>query len=191
MSQAFWISYGLLWVVVIGQLAVLVALFQHVGNTFMQSRQGRAAQGPQLRAPSPNALLVDLEDRQVETPARTPQAVFFASTNCVPCARLRDYLSRLRPTVEVIVICQGPEDLVRQWGASLPPQCHLVADPDGKLTISFGVGLTPFGFSIVDGVVQWKGLASEPPAIDRLLSPGRPSARASDSRSPLVGQASE
>ena len=166
-EPAFWISYCLLWVVVIGQTAVLLAFVWHYGNVLLNAPAGRVTQGPPEGRPLPRKLSLALEDRGVpigrpDTPAKL--LLFVMTTTCGPCRQARDTLCQSPEIlsvkgVEIITVCWGSGAQVDEFSSPLPRSVRVIADPDGRLGDAFRLSAFPFAVLIDStGLVRAKGM---------------------------------
>lgn len=172
MSTPFIVSYIALWVIVVVAATMTVAMYNHMGIRYLESRDGRAAQGPEIQSRPRTQRVRDLAGRWLALPTLgSPSAVFFTKPECKPCERLRGYLSLpLEQSVEAVIVCGGAPHHVAQWAQSVHPTVRVIADPKGRIASSFQVLTTPFGFAIDgQGRVAAKGIMSEEAAVTWLV----------------------
>ena len=185
MSPVFWVSYAVLWLVVAVLVAAVFALYQHLGQMYLSSAEGRTEQGPRLDEPLRGANAEDLTGAALVLPIdRRPALLLFASTTCELCARLRAEVTDFVAAgagVDVVVLCDGPARMVREWAAALPASVRVVADTRGKLAIRYGVGVLPYVTAVdAAGIVRHRGVVND---LDGLRAAA---AEATTVRLPLV-----
>jgi hypothetical protein len=173
MTTFFWVSYGLLWLLVVTLVVAVFALYYHFGQMYLNSREGRAEQGP-----SEGTLLdafdgVDIEGRPVVLPRlRQPMLMVFTDTSCKLCGQLRQALARFADegpsTVALYIICAGHPRSVREWAADLPgDRLRVIADPRGRTALSYRVDATPFCVAVDEtGTVRASGIVNDLGGLD-------------------------
>jgi len=84
------VSNIVLWMLVILEALALFALYQHFGEMYLTTREGRQSQGPSVGSPLKRVDATDISGvaRGLPTQSR-PAFLLFASTSCPLCERLR------------------------------------------------------------------------------------------------------
>lgn len=192
MSGWLLVSYVALWVLVAAFAVALLALYNHFGQMYMSSREGRAAHGPDegRELPPADARNVDGGALTIPAPGRET-VVVFTTTHCQLCDELKPGLNRFaraHPECAVLVVCGGERDDVARWGRDLP-EAVLVPDRTSRIAASYGVSLTPF-FAVTDeaGVVVARGIVNSEADLEMTLAAarGEPVVSVQESR-PLIG----
>lgn len=165
MSALFWATYVVLWLLVAIIAVGVLALYHHFGQMYLNSRDGRAEQGPKIGEAFAHDETTDLDGRPLALPAAgQPSLVLFASTTCPICDQLRDHVRRIgheRPDVRVVVFCQGDEEAVAEWAGDLTALARVVVDPRGRHALRHNVAGTPFCVAIgKDGTVRGRAIVN-------------------------------
>jgi hypothetical protein len=177
MNGWFLASYIALWVLVAVLAVALLALYNHFGQMYMSSREGRAAHGP-----AEGSALAPAEARDVlGTPVTIPvpgrdTLMVFTTTQCELCDELKPGLNRLaraHPECAVLVICGGEREPVERWGRDLPDPV-LVPDRTSHIAARYGIGLLPFLVMTSEtGVVVTRGIVNSEQDLELALAIGR------------------
>jgi hypothetical protein len=166
MSTAFWFSYALLWALVAALVIAVFALYQHFGQIYASSPEGRATQGPEEGARLAPLEVDDVNGKALMLPLMDRATlVVFASTTCTICAELRNSLRRLAvegPNIAIVVLCEGHPRTVRAWAGGLAAQVPVIPDPRGRLAARYGISVTPYLVVVgQDGVVRGRGIVND------------------------------
>lgn len=161
----FAVSYGALWVLVATLLAAVFFLYRHHGRMLLESREGRAHQGPAIDQPLPSVQLRDLRDTPIQLARRDglPRLIFFASATCQPChearAGLSSFTNKYRGEIETVLVCAGTPEEAAAFAVPLPSGVRVVPDERRTATTHLRIANTPFAI-IVDGegIVRGKGM---------------------------------
>lgn len=159
-------SYVALWAVVLVEAVALFALYQHFGEMYLNSREGRASQGPDVDSKLKPMRTQDLAGSNVQLPTvGKPTLMVFVSTDCELCGELRPDLRRFaeaRPEFRMLVICAGDRETVTRWADGLSEVAEVVTDPGYRIATRYGIGLTPFLVGAdATGTVRTKHLVNE------------------------------
>lgn len=170
-GDVFIVTYVALWVLVVILGFALFALYQHFGQMYIGSPEGRASHGPSegTHLPSQRATSLDGSSIELPPPGR-PALLLFATTSCRLCTELRGSISvvaRRHPDVVVQVVCGGHPRTVESWSEPLKPDVAVVVDKRRGIAASYGIGLTPFLVAVdTEGVVRIKGIATDQSSLE-------------------------
>lgn len=160
MTWLFWVSYGVLWVVVLVLGAGMIVMLREHADLLFSSREGRS----RLHGPPEGATVPRLAGEEVRLAATTPgrpRVILFMAVTCDPCWRRRPQISHFAAdqaeAMETLVCCFGPVERVREFAGELGSEVSVIADPTGDASASWRVFLTPFAIGVDrDGVVRGK-----------------------------------
>jgi len=174
MTSPFLASYIVLWVVMVVQSVAIFALYHHFGQVYLQSREGRATQGPAVDTSLKRLDVQDVMGTPLSLPMiGRPLLMVFATTTCPLCDKLRPalgYVAESAGDVEVLVICGGEREVVRRWAQDLGARVRVVPDPGYRIAAHYTVGLTPFGVGTDrDGMVRAKGLVNDQERLEGMV----------------------
>ena len=168
-NSLLWISYGILWVVVLVLGAGMIVMLREHADLLLGSSEGRSRlHGPPEGATAPG--LAGEEAVLAATATERPRVVLFMAVTCDPCWRRIPQVSHFAAdqaeAVETLVCCSGPVERVREFAGELGPEVSVIADPAGDAAASWRVYMTPFAVGVDrDGIVRGK-VAN--PAYDNL-----------------------
>ena len=167
MSSIFVISYIILWFVVVTLFIGVFALYHHFGQMYLNTREGRANQGPAL-LDAPGALIVsDVRGASITLPQpRIPTLVLFATTRCPLCKDLLPAVSdfaQSQSQIETVVVCGDERDAVLKWvGDDVPTVATVIPDAHHSIAARYRISATPFLVAIDGrGRVQMKGIIND------------------------------
>lgn len=168
MSPLFLVSYLAVWVLLVTMLFSIFLLYRYLGQGLLNSRQGRARQGPRRGDLIPPLTAHDLrgEAKALGGPSALPRLLFFVSASCGPCrsARraLREFALEHRANLHITVICGGLEGEVRQFAAPLPHVISVIADQNWSIGHRLRIDATPFAVLLNEaGVTLAKGMPTK------------------------------
>jgi hypothetical protein len=166
MSGLLLLSYFALWVLVAVEAVAIFALYQHFGQMYLSSRDGRASQGPALGTNLKQMAAHDIYGQELSLPAiEAPSLILFASTTCSLCRKLLpdlDALVRTRSDFKALVVCAGNRDAVRSWAKGIDEGLAVIPDPGYAIAARYGVAFTPFCVACDEhGIVRAKGLVND------------------------------
>lgn len=171
-------SYAILWVLVIALTLSVLALYRHFGLMYINSREGRASQGPEVGAPLRALKVTDVTTSTIDFSGRRA-LLLFTSVSCPLCAELKAALPAISRSLEArnfagLIFCEGRSEEIQGWSKDVPAFFTVVADPSFEVATKLRIGSTPFAVTVgEDGVVQSKGIVNDETGITRLL--GMPS----------------
>lgn len=159
-------SYALMWTIIVVLIVAVFALYHHLGQASLTSRDGRDRQGPEKGAVLDPIERRNLRGEIVRFPvAGRPTLILFMSTHCGPCERLLPELANFideRSDVETIVVCQGTVAEVTIWAQGFRSQPQVLPDVKSSLAARFGIGITPFCLACDEqGILRGKGLVND------------------------------
>lgn len=159
-------SYIALWVLVIVGTVAIFALYQHFGEMYLNSREGRESQGPEVNSMLRPAVARGVAGSTLHLPVRgKPAIMVFASTDCTLCGELRPDLKRFaeaRPEIRTLLICAGDREGVARWADGLDEVAEVIPDPGYRTAARYGIGLTPFLVGVdATGTVRAKGIVND------------------------------
>ena len=166
MELPFWITYGLLWGLVVMEAAAIFALYNQLAQAYLSSRTGREKQGPAVGSTFETLNLKDVNGHQraIPSPGR-PTLLILASTTCPICASLRSDLVTFAAThddIGLTVVCEGKVDEVRHWADRFHHILPVIPDRSYRLPTKLNIGMTPFVIGVDEtGVVRVRGLVNE------------------------------
>lgn len=185
MSGAFWVSYALLWFVVVVFGLLIVLVYRQFGLAFMRPADRVAAQGLDVGSRAPAFSLAGKDGREHRVSfgrkagADRPTVIVFALPGCDICAGLAELLAALPSD-------QPHARFVWVDGASPPRPRHAIDIAEGWIFGSvvgdsvhrqWEVSAVPFSFIVAaDGRITYKGLVNRREDIEHALT------TASDSR---------
>lgn len=164
MSPTFMVSYALLWVLVVALAIALLGLYYHFAQLYVNSREGREAQGPELGKPIARIAGRLVAGGTFDLPVRgNPSLIVVTSTECGICNDLKPELAvfAARAQIETIVVCAGPREQVEGWTKELRPFMPVLVDADRAITSRLKVNTLPYCVGTdSEGNVKAKGLVN-------------------------------
>jgi thiol-disulfide isomerase/thioredoxin len=143
----------------------MFALYHHFGEMYLNSREGRERQGPEVgtRARQQRLETVSGEQRVLPAPGAATMLTFM-STDCTLCKRIKPTLAQVAAEVEeveLVVLCAGAPDEVREWAHGLG-DVAVFPDPAHRVAARYRIGMTPFLVGVdADGIVRARGLFND------------------------------
>lgn len=172
----FWLSYTMLWALVLLLLASVFFLYRHHGRMLLDSRAGRADQGPDTEKPLPGVRARDRDGRAFELgqPSPLPRLLFFAQTSCKACEALLPALATFADqhvqALETVLICAGRPRDIDALAADLPAAVHVVPDLRSELLANLRVSSTPLALVLDrEGTVRGKVMPGSAEAFTWLV----------------------
>lgn len=166
MSGLLLVTYVALWLLVVVEAVAIFALYQHFGQMYLSSRDGRASQGPALGTNLKQVAVRDIYGQELSLPAiEVPSLILFASTTCSLCRKLLpdlESLVRTHSDFKALMVCAGNRDAVRSWVKGIDAGLAVIADPGYAIAARYGVAFTPFCIACDErGTVRAKGLVND------------------------------
>lgn len=164
MGTLFWISYAVLWGLVLLAMVGVFGLYYHFAQLYLSSRDGRMeGQGPKLSERlSPSVQIQVHAGRRHPLADGGAKAVLFFSEGCPLCDRLREELSHDSRGVDfpAVLFVDGSDEHVRRWRSVVPNGWIVLPDRKGKIALRFRINSTPYCFILSEaGVVSVKGMS--------------------------------
>lgn len=180
MSTGFWISYGLLWFMLVITCTAVILLFRHFGLMTLGTLEGVQRDGLAIGASAP--VIVGVDDAGHDTKwAPRPGGwafVLFAAPDCEPCEQTAPWLTPLREVFEgsgrsldVAVVVPGPAENLARLRATFGTDVPALAEDASGAFSNYRVRVTPFGFLVdPDARVVAKGLCAGPVRLAEMLA---------------------
>jgi AhpC/TSA family len=175
-SAAFYVSYGVLWVLVIVLSILLLLVYRHFGMMALGTIQGVQRDGIPVGDSAPDITATRPSGREVVLRPGTsgPSLVVFASPDCEPCAIVLPYLNNFvgrKSAPEVLTVVPGPAATAERMSEDYRLVYECFAEDGSGAFDAYRVRVTPFAFVVgADGRVLAKGLCSEPLMLRDLLA---------------------
>lgn len=192
MSPVLLPAFVALWIVVLFQGLIALGLVRTLGEIRAAAAAGRLPQRLPVGARAPR-----LEGIDVRTGAATDSAdlagrelvVLFLSTTCPDCRLLADGTASLAPEPHQsrLAVCHGSAARAREFANVLAADVTLLADPEGAIFASFGIGSTPSAVVVDElGIVRGSGGPHHSGELAELIASAREPALAGDQPLPVV-----
>jgi len=174
-ATAFWISYAALWFLFVAAAIAMLALYNHFGQMYMVSREGRSSHGPAEGAPLKATNAEDLHGLAVRLPELgRSQVILFATTDCGLCAEIKPGLNnfaRAHVDVDVSLICGGAAEAVERWSRDINQPVRVVPDRGRKIATGYGISISPFLLiTNEDGIVLTRGIVNGEEGLEMALA---------------------
>jgi methylamine dehydrogenase accessory protein MauD len=177
--DALMIAVLVLWVIVIGLLAVVFALARQVGILFERVAPMGALMtdaGPKIGETSPRFDLMTLDGKPVAIGGAAARStlVFFLSTTCPVCKKLLPVLKSMRSaegkTLDIILASDGEHEAHEAFRkASGLADFPYVLSPD--LGMTYRINRLPFAVVLdQQGIVRGKGLVNSREQLESLMN---------------------
>lgn len=177
MTNAFYVSYVFMWLLVCVLTVLVLLMYRHFGLMSLETVAGVERDGLQVGEPAPEIQGVAADGREVTMPA-AGRFIVFATPHCAPCAEVIPAIADLGAKsaatgLEVAVVVPGPTSMVKElvegYELSVPP----IAEDGTGVSEKYRVRVTPFAFVVDgDGRIRAKGLCSDPIRLRRILIAG-------------------
>lgn len=164
MSTFFWISYVILWVLVVPLIILNLILFRQLGIMIMGTARGVNQSGIPVGEKLPAATTVHLDGWKWSTEELkgSPVLMLFGSPTCKECAEiLPDFQQmtkehQVKPLLMLFSTAELAEDYVHQM--EYEDEVYLVSS---DFAHQMDVQVTPFAYAIDSrGVIRHKGLVN-------------------------------
>lgn len=166
MSGLLLVTYIALWLLVVVEAVAIFALYQHFGQMYLSSRDGRDSQGPALGTNLKQTAVRDINGHELSLPAiEVPSLILFASTTCSLCRKLLpdfEMLVKTHGEFKAVMVCAGNRDSVRNWVKGFEAHLTVIPDPGYAIAARYGIAFTPFCVACDEqGTVRAKGLVND------------------------------
>ena len=178
MSDVFYLSYTVMWLLVLVQGVLLLLVYRHFGLAALGTFEGVQRDGLSIGQQVPPISATGEHGQPVSWQPNGQQAhlLMFVSPDCEPCANIAPYLNALgtagssRSALSVAGIVAGGEHELARFVAKTSPSYDCFADVGLDATNAYRVRVTPCGFVIgADGRVLAKGLCSDHKKLEALV----------------------
>lgn len=181
MSVLFWISYGVMWILLLGLLLLMLLVFRQFGLVYLKTADGVSRGGIPVGTVIPDLQFSALSGSKVQLSdyAQQPLLLLFTAPTCAPCEELKPHLKQFLeryPALGTVIFSmhekvEESERFVRDWGV----RGVIVPLTDRTMyETRFDGQVTPFAF-LLDGnrKVVAKGLVNKMEDLERLLETSR------------------
>jgi hypothetical protein len=176
MSTAFYVSYGVLWVLVVVLAVLLLLVYRHFGMMALGTIQGVQRDGIPVGDDAPDITATTPAGRELvlKPGSSGPAFIVFASPDCEPCSVVLPYLNHFvgrDSAPELLTLVPGPPSTAEHMSDELRLLYECYAEDGSGAFDAYRVRVTPFAFVVgSDGRVLSKGLCSEPVMVRDLLA---------------------
>lgn len=165
MSEVFWVSYGVLWVVLLASLVLTAVLFRQLGIVIMGTARGVNDSGYPVGKTLPDISVKKLDGTQwsPRDEVGQPHLVFFGAPYCEECKELMPVLRELAQQQGlglVTFLYSTPNEKATTYvdRMQIPQPVIPITDKAGR---EYDVDVVPFAYAIDRrGVIRQKGLAT-------------------------------
>ncbi|HEY7031582.1 MAG TPA: redoxin domain-containing protein [Thermomicrobiales bacterium] len=180
MSTQFYVSYALLWLLVVFEAALIFLVYRHFGLAALGSVEGIQRDGLPIGevAPAVTGTTAAGDSVRWEMKRGHSGLLLFASAACQPCATIMPFVNQVASAGNgyapwVTAVVTGTQEEVAQISEQFQPPFPCVAEDGTGVFGRYRVRVTPFGFVIgEDGRILAKGLCSNVGTLKRLLITG-------------------
>lgn len=172
MSDLFYVSYGLLWLVVVSLAILVVLVYRHFGLMAMETGEGVSRDGLGVGRVAPPVRGFDgrAEEAHWAHSTERPSLLLFASPECEPCVSVLPYVRSLAGEVSVTSIVAGDTHDAARMQEAIGATFGAIAEGSEEIFDLYRVKATPFGFVVgTDGRIRSKGLCNSKQNLQHLL----------------------
>ncbi|MBD7968397.1 thioredoxin fold domain-containing protein [Paenibacillus gallinarum] len=164
MSTFFWISYAILWLLVVPLVILNLILFRQLGIMIMGTARGVNQSGIPVGERLPAATTTHLDGRQWSTEELKgrPALMLFGSPTCRECAEiLPDFqLMTKEHQVKPILMLFSSAELAEDYAHQIEYEDEVVL-VSSEFAHQLDVQVTPYAYAIdSQGVIRHKGLVN-------------------------------
>lgn len=177
MSPVFYISYVVLWVLLLIEGVLLLLVYRHFGLMALDTSEGVQRDGLKVGETAPPVSGVTATGERITWQPRSegPQLVLFASPDCRPCAEIFPFVGSLATaqdgfSLPVIGVAMGEQEVAIKLEEKFKPPFPFLVEERGEGFHQYRVRVTPFAFVIgADGRILAKGLCTDVKRLKLLL----------------------
>jgi len=141
----FWVSYLVLWAVVLGEGVLIAVLGRAYSRHLDRSVEGRSEKhGPPIGSPSPST--------PVMSEAGRPAVAVFLAAGCGPCTSALPVIAwfseRFRESSDTLVVVRGSPEEASDVEVALGTADKVIIDEDGSISEAWNVGIWPFALAL-------------------------------------------
>jgi thiol-disulfide isomerase/thioredoxin len=178
MSAAFYVSYVLMWALLLFQGVLLLLVYRHFGFMALGRLEGVQRDGLAVGESAPAVSGVTAEGVDVAWNPVTdrPSLLLFVAPDCEPCKRILPAINGLSQGEEtfglsITAIVAGPRDAAIRVAEKFRPLFTFFSEDGSGAFERYRVRVTPFAFVIsTDGKILSKGLCSDTARLNELLA---------------------
>ncbi len=177
-SSAFYVSYGALWVLVLGLAFLVLLVYRHFGMAALGTLEGVQRDGLPIGEEARGITGVDASGAPFIWTADRETLLLFGAPECQPCAEVMPEVNRLAaiaPQLDlaVLTVVAGVGESASRMKEKYSLRFPVVADDGSGAFEDYRVRVTPFAFVVgEDGRVRAKGLCNSGFRLQELLAAG-------------------
>ena len=176
MSTLFYVSYVVLWLLLLTLGVLVLLLYRHFGVMSLGTLEGVQRDGLPIGSVAPpiSGVTAAGQDTRWDPRHGQPQLLLFAAPDCQPCATVLPHVERLAQAVNgglgIAAVVPGPRDEVARFVDRYRPSFPCLAEDGSGAFTRYRVRVTPFGIVVgSDGRVLAKGLCGDQVRLRGLL----------------------
>ncbi|MFD2700392.1 TlpA family protein disulfide reductase [Paenibacillus shunpengii] len=179
MSTLFWLSYIMLWLLVVPLVMLNLVLFRQLGIMIMGTARGVNQSGIPIGHKLPQAAAFRLEGEEWSTAELlgAPSLMLFGSPTCKECAEIMPDFKRIAEINEVkpILLLFSTAELAAEYVRKINYTDEvMLVNPD--LANQLDVQVTPFAYAIDrNGIIKHKGLVNSRDQLELYVRASRAS----------------
>jgi methylamine dehydrogenase accessory protein MauD len=177
LSVAWQVLVIALWVVVVAQAGLILALYRQFGLIYLAQGDARSRDGLPLRSKAPPWEAEDQMGvvRNFAEFHNRPTVLVFADPGCRPCKKLmpelRDFVLQHRDRLDVVIIGSDDAEDNREMAEHYALDLPVIRQHDGELAALYNVTATPFVFVIdAEGAIREKGVVNLRDQLDEKIT---------------------
>lgn len=164
MNTFFWISYTLLWILVVPLVLLNLVLFRQLGIMAMGTARGVNHSGIPVGKPLPKATTKTLQGGQWSTGELmgTPSILLFGSPTCKECADILPDFQRIarKNNVKPILLLFSSMDVAADYVQKIGYNDEVMI-VSSEFANHLDVQVTPYAYAVdMNGVIRHKGLVN-------------------------------
>ncbi|MCM3782649.1 thioredoxin fold domain-containing protein [Neobacillus mesonae] len=164
MTTFFWISYIVLWFLVVPLVILNLVLFRQLGIMIMGTARGVNQSGIPVGQKIPRAATLSLKGHEWSTLelVGTPSLMLFGSPTCKECAEIMPDFKRIAELNEVrpVLLLFSTADLASEYVQKINYEDEVLL-VSSDFAHQLDVQVTPFAYAVdTNGVIKHKGLVN-------------------------------